>query len=180
MPDLKAPYVDARDRLVALTDGLSYEGFNRKPSPKGWSAGECVVHLNTMAKGYLPRLEEAAAREAPRGTPPFRYGWVSRQFIKAVTPGSRPLPTGGAMKPPASEPDVSSIDMDRALERFLDDTDRYLAVVDAAAGLDLARIKVQSPFLSVLTLPLGAAVEAMGLHSLRHVLQAERAVAAAR
>lgn len=176
MTDLKAPYVEARDRLLALVDGLSDDAFNHKPSPKSWSAGECVVHLNTMAKDYLPRLEEAAAREGPRGEGPFRYGWLGRRFIAAVTPGSRPMPTAPAMKPPASGAARSAIDMDRAVGRFVSDTDRFLAVVDAADGLDLARIKIRSPFLAVLKLPLGVFIEAMGVHNLRHVAQAERAV----
>ena len=38
---------------------------------------------------------------------------------------------------------------------------------------------MRSPVLPLLKLPVGALLEAMGLHSLRHVLQAERAVAGA-
>ena len=181
MPDLKTPYVDARVRLLALVDGLSDDAFNAKPSAKAWSAGECVVHLNTMAKDYLPRLEAAVADpDAPRGTSPFRYGWAGRQFVKAVTPGSRALPTAPAMKPPRAEGHRSEIDRDRAVSRFTSDIDRFLAVVDAADGLDLARIKLRSPFAWFIKFPLGVFLEAMGQHSLRHVLQAERAVAATR
>lgn len=181
MPDLKAPYVESRDRLHALIDGLSDDAFNAKPSEKSWSAGECVVHLNKIAKGYLPEMEAVVADpSAPRGEGPFRYGWLSRRFIASVRPGSRNLPTAGAMKPPEVGGLRSDIDRSRAVERFDADIDRYLAVIDASEGLDLGRIKIASPFLSILRLPLGAFLEAMGQHSLRHVLQAERAVAATR
>lgn len=179
MTDLAAPYADARDRLLALTDGLDAEEFNRKPSETAWSAGECVVHLNKIAKGYLPVFEAAVAEGGPAGSPPFRYGWVARRFIEAVRPGSRPIPTGGAMKPPPVEGLRSDVDPERAVARFVDDIDRYLAVIRQSDGLDLAAVKVRSPFLPVLRLPLGAMLEAMGLHSLRHVQQAERAVAGA-
>ena len=178
MTDLVAPYHDARDRLDALVDGLSHEAFNRKPSAKAWSAGECVVHLNKMAKGYLPRLEAAASRSEPRAEGPFEYGWIARRFIEAVRPGSRAIPTAGAMKPPASEGRLSDVDPDRAVQRFHADVERYAAAIHEAEGLDLARIKVRSPFLPVLRLPLGAYFEALGLHAVRHVAQAERAVAA--
>ena len=53
-------------------------------------------------------------------------------------------------------------------------TERFIAVCEAADGLDLARIKVRSPFLKLLRLPLGAFLDAMGLHAIRHVQQAER------
>ena len=181
MPDLKAPYVESRDRLLALLDGLPDDAFNAKPSAKGWSAGECVVHLNTMAKRYLPELEAAVADpQAPRAEGPFRYGWAGRQFVKAVTPGSRALPTAPAMKPPSADGLCSDVDRQRAVGRFTDDIDRYLAVIDAADGLDLGAIRLRSPFASFIRFPLGVFLEAMGQHSLRHVLQAERAVAATR
>jgi hypothetical protein len=179
MSDLKAPYVASQERLHALLDGLSDDAFNTKPGETRWSAGECVVHLNKIAKGYLPKMEAAVAvPDAPRGEGPFHYGWLSRLFISSVTPGSRNLPTAGAMKPPEADGLRSDVDRQRAVGRFDADIGRYLAVIDAADGLDLARIKIASPFLSVLRLPLGAFLDAMGQHSLRHVLQAERAVAA--
>ncbi len=178
MTPLAAPYVEARTRLDALTEGLTPEAFNRKPAPDSWSAGECVVHLNTLAKGYLPHLEAAVGEGAPRGEGPFRYGWLARTFVNSVRPGSRALPTSPAMKPPAAADRQSDIDMERALGRFRADIDRFLDVIDRADGLDLAKIKVRSPFLKLLKLPLGAALDALGLHALRHVMQAERAVQA--
>ena len=176
MTDLAAPYLEAQRRLRALADAVDDDLFNRKPAPKAWSAGECVVHLNKMAKGYLPVFEAAVAKTQPRAAGPFAYGWVSRKFIDAVRPGSRPIPTAGAMKPPASaDARQSSVDRARALERFDQDIARFLGVIEASEGMDLARIKVRSPFLPILRLPLGAFVEAMGLHCVRHVQQAERA-----
>lgn len=178
--DLKAPYLEARDRLRALAAGRSPEALNRKPDATAWSAAECVVHLNKIAKGYLPALEAAVAADGPRGAPPFRYGWLARKFVDALRPGSRAIPTAPAMKPPGSEGEASDIDVARALGRFEADTERYLAVIDRAGGLDLAAIRVRSPFMTLLKLPVGAFLEALGVHGVRHVAQAERAVEATR
>lgn len=173
-----ATFDEARDRLRALVAETDPDTFNRKPSPKAWSAGECVVHLNKTSKAYLALLEEAFGPDAPRGAVEGRpeWGWMARRFIAAVTPGSRPLPTGGPMKPPAAEGDRSDIDPDRALARFDADTDRWLAICEQTEGLDLQRIKIRSPFLPVVKFPAAVFVEAMGQHALRHVGQAERAV----
>ena len=170
-------YRDALRRMRALDARIDDETFNAKPSPTSWSVGECVVHLNTIAKGYLP-LFEGALEDAPNGSGPYKWGWVSRRFIEAVRPGSRPIPTAGAMRPPATEGATSSIDRARAMARFEDDMDRYLAVLERADGLDVSRVRVASPFLRILRLPVGAFLEAMGLHAQRHVGQAERAAAA--
>ncbi|MEM1115816.1 MAG: DinB family protein [Bacteroidota bacterium] len=177
--DVSAHYAEARDRLGVLTDGMSDETFNAKPSAKGWSVGECVVHLNTIGKGYLPVLEGAITPAAPRGEGPFRYGWVTRRFIEAVRPGSRPMSTAGSMKPPPATGLRSDIDRERALSRFDADVERFIALCTEADGVDVGRIKVSSPFLPILRLPVGGFLEALGLHAVRHVGQAERAAQAA-
>ncbi len=180
MTDLAAPYLEAQRRLHALVDAIDDDAFNRKPTPKSWSAGECVVHLNQIAKGNLPIFEDAVSRPQPRSSGPFTYNWFARKFIDAVRPGSRPIPTGGAMKPPpSSDARQSAVDRARAVERFDADIDRYLAVIEASEGMDLAAVKVHSAFLPLVKLPLGAFIEAMGLHSVRHVEQAERAASQA-
>ena len=170
-------YLDARARLHALADPLSDRTFNWKPSPKAWSVGECIVHLNTIGGAYAPALR-AAVERAPAGEGPFRYGFVSRRFIEAVRPGSRPLPTAGAMKPPPADGVRSAIDKASALTSLDRTTDALVAIVDAAAGRDLAAVRVPSPFLNLLRLPVGAFVEALSLHALRHTGQAERVAAA--
>ena len=171
-------YREAQRLVHTVADGLSDEAFNWKPGAKSWSVGECVVHLNKMAKGYFPVFEpaiEAAERAGePRAEGPFTYGFVARKFTDAVRPGSRPIPTGGGMKPPAAEGGRSQIDKARALDRFDADIDRYVALVERADGLDLERIKVRSPFLPLLKLPLGGMLDALGLHAIRHAQQAER------
>ena len=165
---------DAQAVLHTIADDLPDEAFNWKPDAKSWSVGECVVHLNKISKGYLPILESTTAADAPRADGPFTYGWLTRAFIKAVRPGSRSIPTAGALKPPTTEGTRSAIEKDRALATFNADTERYLKVIEDAHGLDLGRIKVASPFLSIATFNLGGLIEALGLHALRHVQQAER------
>lgn len=177
LDSIAGTYAASRERLHALLDGLDDEAFNRKPSATSWSVGECVVHLNTIAKGYLPVMEAALTPEAPRAEGPFRWGWLSRRFVEAMRPGSRPIPTGGAMKPPPTTGLHSDIDRARAVARFDADTDRWLGLCACADGYDLRRIRIRSPFLPLLKLPLGAMLEALGLHALRHVGQAERAAA---
>ena len=176
---IAATYAESRNRLHALVDGIDDDVFNAKPSAGSWSAGECVVHLNKIAKGYVPALEAALQPDGPKGTGPYRWGWVARQFIGRLTPGTSPIPTAPAMKPPTTQGLRSDIDRQRVLARFDADTDRWIALCERADGLDLSRIRVRSPFLPVMKLQAGAFLEALGVHALRHVGQAERAVAAA-
>lgn len=181
MSDPIATYVAAfeasRDRLQALAGLLSDDPFNWKPDEKAWSVGECIAHLNVMARGYVPSLTALLTREdLPRAEPPFTYGLVSRLFVNSVRPGSRPIPTGPAMKPPPAVGRRSTIDRQEAmadLERYTDD---YVALTEASRGLDLRRVRMRSPFLPV-WISLGAYLDGLGQHALRHTLQAERVAA---
>ena len=162
----------SQEHLHRIVDGLSHEPFNWKPGSKSWSIGECVVHLNTIAKGYVPAMREALTADAPRAGGPFSYGFVSRKFIEAVRPGSRPIPTAGAMNP-SNKIGASGVDKERAMASFDRYTEAYLALCRDAEGFDLAQIKIRSPFLKLMRLPLGAFLDAMGQHANRHVQQAE-------
>ena len=170
-------YADAfrqsQEDLHLIADGLTHEQFNWKPNAKSWSVGECVVHLNTIAKGYLPAMQEAVTEDPPRAPGPFTYGFVARMFTNAVRPGSRPIPTAGAMDP-TKKVGASGVDKSRALASFDEYTDGYLAVCREAEGVDLASVKIRSPFMKLMRLPVGAFLDAMGLHAIRHVQQAER------
>lgn len=167
-------YRQAQAQAHALADPLTSAQFNWKPSPEAWSVGECVAHLNKVAERYVPAMEKAASAEAPQGAPPFRYGWASRLFIRAMRPEARSFPTVPAMKPPSSSAACSQIDKARALADLDAWTERYVGVVEEAEGVDLARVKMRSPFLWLLRLPLGAFLDATGQHALRHAAQAER------
>lgn len=172
-----AVFEEARARLHAVADPLSDDAFLAKPSAKGWSVGECIVHLNVMAAGYLPALQEAVADPAaPRADGPFRYGPVSRLFIAAQRPTGPRIPTAPAMAPPAPDGLRATVDRDRAIRGLDASTDGYVAVCHAADGMDLRRVRLRSPFLPI-WFSLGAYLDALGQHALRHTVQAERVAA---
>lgn len=174
LQDYLADLRSAQQEVHAVADGLPADAFNWKPAPDAWSVGECVVHLNIVAEGYVPALEGALTDDAPRGAGPFRYGWVSRRFIDALRPGSRPIRTGRAMKPAPAEAARSHHDPAATLADFDRLTDRLATLVERADGLDVGRIRMRSPFLRPLRLPVGAFLEAIGQHALRHAGQARR------
>lgn len=167
-------YLEARERARSLVGPLSEAQFNWKPGTDRWSVGECVYHLNVISQAYLPVLQEAVA-SAERGvTGPFGYGWLSRKFISAVKPGSKPTRTTGAMKPPPAEASRSGLARAETLTAFEDLMLEFADVVRDSEGIDLAAVKVRSPFLWILRLPVGTFLEALGLHALRHLDQAMR------
>lgn len=160
---------DALADAEALAGPLTPEQFNWKPSGSAWSVAECLEHLNQIAAQYLPKLEAAVRAGGPGGTPPFRYGFLGRRFVAAMQPGSTRTKTFDAITPAASHYDAEAV-----LKAFRAHTARFVHVCKEADGLDLRRIRLASPLLPVLRLQLGAYLEALATHELRHLDQARR------
>ena len=69
------------ERLAAEADALvaplTEEQFTWRPAPGSWSIAECIDHLNSTARLYLPRLDEGIAEAIRRGL----YGEVRSPTI---------------------------------------------------------------------------------------------------
>ena len=71
-------------RFVEKCDDATWA---RKPSAKGWSAAECVIHLNKTSETALPLLRKAidTARSQDRLTnEPYRLDFIGRQVLRFV------------------------------------------------------------------------------------------------
>src|SRR3954453_20530179 len=69
-----------------LVEALSDEQFGWQLTPTRWSVAQCIEHLNTTARLYLPHLDEAIAnpiRRGPYGEGPYSYNIYGR-FLTAV------------------------------------------------------------------------------------------------
>jgi len=178
-PQLKA-YIDvfeqSRRDAHRVAEGLTESQFNWKSSPRTWSVGECLEHLNIIAESYVPLMEAALQNAEPSRSDLFRYGWLSRRFINAVRPGGRRVKTSADLNPSSTEAPSSDLEKTGCLSTFDNWTARFVDIARKSDGLDIARLKITSPFLRLLRLPVGAFLEALGLHALRHVQQAEQVV----
>ena len=166
-------YRSALQGMEELAEPLSASAFNWKPDPDTWSVAECFEHLVRTNGPYLTVFEKTIAHGRPKGTPPFQYGWFARQFIGATSPKGRPVKTFGGMKPGTAG---SAIDKPRVMDSLRSQTTRLEQILASAEGLDLSRIRVRSPFVPILYLPIGAFLEALAGHEHRHLAQARRLI----
>jgi hypothetical protein len=159
----------------ALVEPLTDEQFNWCPRPDSWSVAQCVEHLNTTARLYLPQLDEAIANAIRRGTygeGPFSYNVFGRFFTAAMEPPARfRLTAPKPFLPPPARPRSEVMAAFRAYQ--VQFTDR----LRQANGLDLARAKVRSPTTTWLRFSLGSGFALMLAHERRHLWQARNIVA---
>ncbi len=177
---MQAELTSALDRHDAVTDrwldeirGLTPAQVNWRSAPETWSIAQCLEHVTTVSAQVLPALAAASAGARARGLTsqcPFRYGPLARWFLA----GQSPSPARRMRTPAAYRPSDSELEIDALEERFLEVQDGLRTTIVAADGLDLGRVRVPSPALRLLRLPLGIWLQALPAHTDRHLEQARR------
>ena len=173
-------FTETRAEARRLTSGLSPEQFNWRPATGRWSVAECLGHLTVTGRQVCAKMREAIAVGRSRGltgTGPFDYGWLSRWFESSMEPPPRRrIPTARAFAPAAR----STCEVDAVLDDFEAVGDEYRACLAAARGLDLRRVRVQSPVSRLLRFPLGGYIRGQTAHERRHLWQARQVISDAR
>ncbi|MBT8479213.1 MAG: DinB family protein [Gemmatimonadetes bacterium] len=168
----------AKGEIRNLTGALDPAAYNARPSEKSWSAAECVEHLSATAREMIPALEAGVARARENGWlahGPFEYGRFEKWFARQA--GGEELPPKRRFKAPKLyHPPHRTYDMEAAVGEFLSLQDRYIETLQLASGVNLVRVKVASPAMSLLKLSLGQWLRAMESHQRRHLWQAREAV----
>jgi DinB superfamily len=160
---------EIRQEARRLTCDLTEESFHWRDEPHTWSIGQCFTHLNLLDSKDLPLI--AAAMEQGRAAGwlapgPFRYGWFSRVFLGYTEPPVRiRIKAPGIYVPPPDEP------MAPVMEQFFVIRDKLLDLVRRADGLDLARIRVPTPYGRLISFSLGIRFALVNAHNRRHLSQ---------
>lgn len=170
----RADFSALKERADRIVDGVAEASLSRQPDPETWSVAQVFNHMNTAGWLLLNSMEEAiqtAHRQGPYGEPPFRYGFVSRWFIRSMKPSSGWTFTA----PSVFEPDdPETLYPNETIEEFRALQDQFADCVADAKGLDLRRIRIASPAIPLFRISMGAWFEATLAHERRHLVQAER------
>ena len=176
--ELRAAGAEAEE----LTSDLTPEQLSWRPEPEAWSIAECLDHLVRTGEAYLEVLDEAIEEGRGRGLRAsgvrgdYRPSLVGRWLpgLLEPPPGLK-IPAPRRIRPRPPEP-AGSTDEDDAhpSAAFLDLRQRLARRLVAADDLDIARIRVPSPFVPLLRFDLGAAFRVIAAHERRHLYQARR------
>jgi hypothetical protein len=167
--DYYEQFENIKEDALELTAPLEDTQFNWHSSPRKWSISECLSHLNVANRLDVPQLSEEiergrAARLTASG--PFRYGFLSRAFVRFTEP---PV-TFKANAPKVYRP-TSGQPKETVVAEFISIHDQFLDLILQANGLDLARIKVPT-FMPRIKFSLGQRFALLAAHDRRHLRQA--------
>jgi hypothetical protein len=158
-----------KEDALELTAPLDHNQFNWRPSLKQWSISECLAHLNILDGLDVPAIRDAidegrAAGLSGKG--PFRYGLLSRSFVRFSEPPVKlKFKAPEVYRPPSDQP------KDKVVAEFIAVHDQLLHLISEANGLDLARVKVGT-LIQHVKFSLGQRFALLAAHDRRHLRQA--------
>jgi len=183
---LSPELIDIRERMRAavpaaraVAEGLSDEQCSQRPAPGRWSIAECIDHLNVTGEKVMRAIDpaiERAHREGRYAAGPFRYGRIGRWFVRASS--GDPHARRRRYRTVSTYEPRRVLAIERVLADFKTLQENLCERVEAASGLDLARIKIPSPAVRWVRLSLGLWLELLAGHQERHLAQAREVRAA--
>lgn len=176
LEDLARQLESVNAEAIAMVESSKPEALVRHPAGGGWSAADCLAHLAKTVRLYNPKIEAAideARKAGLTGTGPFNYGLLGKFFLWVLEP-----PVRMKVKAPPPFHPAQGVTAQQALEDMVTQHKEMLRLMESADGLDLGKVKVQSPASDKLKLSLGAAFGSMAAHGRRHLWQAKITLAA--
>jgi DinB superfamily len=155
--------------------GLSATQLNWKPSAERWSIAQCLDHLIASNKGYLPIMESVRGGKKQNTfweRLPVLPGLAGKLLLKSLDPAS-----ARKLKAPKSFQPAQSDISETIVDDFVAQQEQVIEGIKSTRHLDLEKIVITSPALSVITYSLMDAYRIIVTHERRHFQQAQRVAA---
>ena len=169
--DLKSRVKNAK-RQAQQFDDYTIDQLNWKASKASWSILECLEHLNMYGDFYLKEIEEKMlSTKYNEPVDIFKSGIFGNYFANSLAPKDGAI-TNKMKSPKDKVPDLSKLDK-KTVNRFIQQQDRMLSLLDQAKKVNLIKIKTNLSLTPLIKTRLGDTLRFVIYHIERHMIQAE-------
>lgn len=162
-----------KSEITELAAPLTAEQLNFKPNPKSWSIAEVMEHIITANATYFSGIAELISlNPSSKASGPYSHNLMARMMVYFLRPDGMKLPA-----PPVFEPESSHLDQ-HIIQRLEQNFREIESFIEDAKEMDLVRLKMPSPALSLLYFNLGGVFDILVTHAERHYKQMKRVLAA--
>ncbi len=147
--------------------------LNWRPAEDKWSVLECIEHLNLYGDYYLPEIKKRMQASKRGSVEVFKSGFLGNYFAKSMLPKEKlnTMKTFKNMNP------IHSVLTKSNLERFLEQQQHTLELLNIAACKNLNKVKVPVSISKWIKLNLGDTFRVLIYHNDRHMVQAFKTIA---
>jgi hypothetical protein len=144
-----------------------------KPAANGgWSIAQCLEHLNSYGRYYLPAIEKGIHTSKNTAAPIFKSSWLGAYFTRLMEPGAK----SKAMKSPKEHKPQPDLDAAKVIAEFIEQQELLLTLIRRAGAKDIGRIRISISIAQWIKLKLGDVFGFVVAHNERHIQQAMRNV----
>ncbi len=167
------------NKAISEWQFISNSQMTAQPAPGAWSASQCLEHLNSYGRYYLPAIERAIAKAAcTKPSAHFKSGWLGNYFYKLMLPENNGR-VKKKMKSPKDHQPGLELNAAKVINEFISQLEVLGRLLTQARGIDMNTSRVPISISPFIKLKLGDVFLFLTAHISRHVLQAERALQAA-
>ena len=143
-----------------------------KPAPDGgWSMAQCLAHLNSYGRFYLPAITYAINHPAVNATNEnFKSGWLGNYFTQMMQPGN----STKKYKSPKDHSPTPDLDARAVVAEFIQQQEQLMRCLRKAKATDINATRVPVSISKWIRLKLGDTFRFLIAHNERHMLQAKR------
>lgn len=166
--------IEKQRTVLSQLAKLDLADLNLRPHEEGWSALECIAHLNSYADYYIPVFKEAIAHAQSKGwheVENFYSTWIGRYSIQSILPENRKK----RLNSPKQHNHFASRRSIEDLKKFEKTLSDMQILLEAAKEINLNRAKVAIEIMPLLKLRMGDFFPFLILHQSRHLDQAKEA-----
>lgn len=161
-------------KATRVYQNLPESALLAQPAEGGWSAAQCVAHLNTYSAFYLPKarkvLSEVAANQL---TLTFQSGLLGKLLTNTIKPENKLKLKAFKANQPAEYLDAAKV-----IAQFIEYQEQWLKLLQEIKSVNQLHAKVTSSITSLIRFKLGDVFIFMKAHDARHLQQADRVLAA--
>lgn len=137
----------------------------------GWSIAQCLAHLNSYGRFYLPAI--AHAIDHPAGDASiinFKSGWLGNYFTRMMQPGN----STKKYRSPKDHAPVADLDAAAVIAEFIEQQERLIMYLRKAKSVNINATRVPISISKWVRLKLGDTFRFLIAHNERHLLQAKK------
>lgn len=159
-------------RLAQLR-ALPETTLQQHPANGGWSALECLEHLNRYALYYVPAIGKAIHAAPRKSSPIYHSGWLGEYFANLLR--AEKAKPGKMASPKDKNPTGATLSAATVMQNFTQNLSRIRTLLSDSLEADWGGIRIPTSLSPLVRLKLGDTLRFYVFHTDRHMVQAMRA-----
>ncbi len=165
-------------KAISHWQQLPHHILLQAPGAGKWSAAQCLEHLNSYGRYYLPAIQKTFTASAIPPATNFKSGLLGNYFYKLMLTDSSGT-IKKKMAAPKNHQPPANLDAAVVLSEFISQLEKTGQLITAARQKNISKVKVPISIAPFIKLKAGDVLLFYMAHVGRHIQQAEKALEAA-